>query len=159
VNKNLQAVYQKLASFCAYQERSEAEVKIRLKKFELSPVEEKEIVQELQKEKFLDEQRFAKTFVSSKFRQKSWGKLKIAAGLREKGVRNDEVILKAFAEIDEEEYQTALEKTLKEKLRQVAGKSDYHKTKVQLMRFAVSRGFEFDLTASTIRRLLKQEEE
>jgi len=63
-------------------------------------------------EDFLNEQRFAETFTSGKYRLKSWGRNKIQTELKKKYV-SDYCIRKGLASIDEVEYMETLERTLR----------------------------------------------
>ena len=62
----------KAANFCAYQERTHAEVRERLQKWEVWGDEAEEIIAYLIEDNFLNEERFAKIFAGSKFRVKQW---------------------------------------------------------------------------------------
>ena len=72
----------KAADFCAYQERSQQQVRDKLYDYGLHFDEVEEILTELIMEGFINEERFARAFIGGKFRMKKWGKQKILQSLR-----------------------------------------------------------------------------
>src|SRR5215217_4203582 len=79
-------ILQKAASYCAYQERTQDEVKQRLRKWNVWGEEADEIIAELISMNYLSEERFAKTFAGGKFRVKNWGRIKIKQELQRRGI-------------------------------------------------------------------------
>ena len=99
-----------------------------------------EIIEKLKAEKFIDDERYVKAYVSDKFRLNKWGKIKMRYYLKAKGLSND-VIEKGFLEIKEEQYKKVLISTLKEKAKTIKSGDKFDKMG-QIIRFAQSRGFE-----------------
>lgn len=133
----------KMMRFCSYQDRCTAEVEEKLKEAELSQQEIDQIVDHLIDEKFLDDERFLRSFVLGKFRQKGWGKIKIKAALRLKKI----VVYKieeALNLIPEDEYLVQLEKYAQRKLQQL-NEDDLSKKKEKLYRHLLSKGYESNL--------------
>jgi regulatory protein len=105
----------RMASFCAYQERCQAEVRAKLtSEYDLNPDEIEFIIAELISQGFINEERFAKIYAGSKFRVKKWGKLKIEQALKQFQLTNF-CIEKGLAEITDEEYETTLREILVKK--------------------------------------------
>ncbi|MFO0505660.1 MAG: regulatory protein RecX, partial [Chryseotalea sp.] len=77
---------QKIYRYCAYQERCHQEVKQKLAEFALDSDTIEEIIGHLIAEGFLNEERFARTFASGKFRLKQWGKVRITRELESRNV-------------------------------------------------------------------------
>ena len=111
------------------------------------------ILDRLESEKFIDDERFCRAFVNDKFRFAKWGKMKIAQGLYMKKIPSD-VAWRYLNEIDEEEYLSILRDLLASKRKSIHAKDDYE-LNGKLMRFAVSRGFEL----KDIRRCIEIPEE
>src|ERR1700740_2175906 len=82
----------KAEHYCAYQERSQQEVRDKLYEWGLWPEAVEHIISQLICDNFLNEERFAKAYALGKFRQKGWGKIKIKQGLKLKKV--PEVLIK-----------------------------------------------------------------
>lgn len=125
-------IYARMTRYCAYQERSRAEVRQKLRLLGADGVTAENIMLRLEEEGYINEERFAGAYVRGKFRINGWGRLKIKNGLRAKGV--DENLIRATLEeeINEDRY--------KERLREVLA--------VKGMQTALSRGFEPGLVAA-----------
>lgn len=133
----------KLESYCAYQERAQQEVRNKLYEYGLYPNEVEQIISELIENNFLNEERFAKAYVSGKFKIKKWGKLKIVQGLKFKQVSSPLIKL-ALKEIDLNDYYETLLAILTKKSNSLV-ENDAFKRKNKLAQYALSRGFEGNL--------------
>jgi regulatory protein len=100
---------QKLKHFCNYQERCHNEVKEKLFSLGVKKSDHDVIMATLIEENYLNEERFALSFASGKFRLKQWGKIKISAELRKRKI-SDYCIQKALKQIGEDEYLQTLKK-------------------------------------------------
>lgn len=97
----------KLKKYCAYQERSQFEVKQKLRQHGVLGEEADFVISELISENFLNEERYARAYTRGKFNIKRWGKKKIVSGLRQKGV-SESCIRMGLTEIPESKYQSVL---------------------------------------------------
>jgi regulatory protein len=131
-------------SFCAYQERCRTEVIIRTRSFGLNREESEKVIEKLEEEGFLNDERFALTYAGSKFRILHWGKIKIRAGLRSKGVA-DNFIAQALESIDEEQYLQCLRDMITAKQSTLKGLKDIRVVKQKIFSFLASKGFEESL--------------
>ena len=93
----------KLEAYCAYQDRCHKEVREKLIQMRMIPDAVDAIMYHLLQHKFLDEERFARSFARGKFRHKKWGKNRIKQELKQREI-GTYLINKAFTEIPEEEY-------------------------------------------------------
>ena len=71
--------------FCAYQERSPNEIRLKLGRKGLHEGQIEAVIEHLTSHNFLNEQRFVEAYVQGKFKIKGWGKQKIKAGLKLEG--------------------------------------------------------------------------
>ncbi len=147
----LKGYYEKLASFCAYQERAHKEVKEKLQKFDLNDEEIGTIIIALLQNNYLNEQRFATSYARGKFRFKKWGRKKIAHALQLKDVSSQN-IQSALDEIDEEEYIQTLQKIIEQKYQEVKGKNDWEK-KQKTYAHALSKGYESQLIGALLNNI------
>lgn len=131
----------KLAARCSTSEQCLSDVEAKLKRYDLSEEERTRILQHLVEEKYIDDKRYAEAFVRDKYRFNKWGRVKIAQGLRMKGIDNG-TVNEAMEVIDEAEYLHILRELIKAKRKSIRGKSDYE-VNGKLIRFAIGRGFEF----------------
>lgn len=99
---------EKAMKYCAYQERSQFEVRIKLNTFQLTSHQVEEVICDLISQDFLNEERFAKAFSRGKFRIKHWGKKKIESALLQKQI-HPHCIKLGLKEIDEHEYLEVLQ--------------------------------------------------
>lgn len=139
----------KAASYCSISEHCISDVDQKLKAWDVDDQDRKKIIDQLVKDDFINEKRFAKVFVRDKFRLNKWGKIKITMALREKGV-DKELINSALSQIDEGEYQELLSSLLKTKQKTIKYEFEYEK-QGKLFRFAQSRGFENQVIERVIR--------
>jgi regulatory protein len=133
----------KAESYCAYQERSQQEVRDKLYAWGLHSTEVENILVDLIQENYINEERFALAYAGGKHRIKKWGKLKIQQGLKLKGVSNP-LIKIALDAIDMDEYFANLEEVLKKKAATVKHE-DAFKRKNALVNYAIGRGYETSL--------------
>ena len=140
----------KAEHYCAYQERCQQEVRSRLYELGGYTKDIELIIAELIEHNFLNEERFAIAYAGGKFRIKKWGKIKIINELKFRQI-SAYCIKKALQQIDEDDYRTTLMDVLTKKNSNLAKASPTQK--MQLAKFAMSKGFEPDL----IWKLLKAE--
>lgn len=133
----------KAERYCAYQERSQQEVRDKLYEWGLWPDAVENIITTLIGSNFLNEERFAKAYAQGKFNQKGWGRIKIKQGLKFKRVSGP-LIKKALQVIDPDEYLNVLQRLLDKKAASITEKEPY-KRRYKLQQYALGRGFENDL--------------
>ena len=136
-------VLDKMAKFCAYQERCVKDVRDKLKAFEISEEEKAKILDYLLDNRFVNDERFAKSFVRGKVNQSGWGVNKIRFHLIQKGIDKD-IIEEALGQTDEEVYKQRLIEILKTKAKTVKVSNDFEK-KRKLAAYAMQKGFEGSL--------------
>jgi regulatory protein len=139
----------KAENYCAYQERSQQEVRSKLYDWGLWPNEVEEVISELIENNFLNEERFAKAYVSGKFNIKHWGKIKIKQGLKLKKI-TDKMISIALKGIDYDDYLKTILNTAEKKLPFISEKDPY-KRKNKLVTYLMSKGFEIDLILEVLK--------
>lgn len=136
----LKDALRKAASFCAYQERTQQEVRKRLDAWDIYGDDAEELIAELITQGYLSEERFATTFAGGKFRVKGWGKRKITQHLKQRGItgRNLETALSAIKPAD---YKAMLSDLLDKKRRAIKDDNPLV-VKQKLARYALSKGYE-----------------
>lgn len=135
--------YQKAEHYCAYQERSQQEVRNKLYDWGLYAVDVENIIADLITNNFLNEERFARAYAQGRFKIKHWGRIKIKQGLQQKKV-SPRLIKEALAQIEPSEYIVRLEVILDKKAL-VLSEKDPYKRKMKLANFAATKGYESDL--------------
>lgn len=132
----------KLKNYCTYQERCQNEVYQKLFEFRLNEEEKGEIIVELIQENYLNEERFTRLYIRSKFYQKSWGKFKIKYELKRKQVP-EKLIISCMNEIDNQDYITTLRSLFNKKYDSL--KDRLHTTKInKTIVYLQTKGYEFE---------------
>ncbi|SFD72159.1 regulatory protein RecX [Thermophagus xiamenensis] len=142
----------KASSLCSRQEQCCFDIRKKLQKWNVLPDDQEKILDLLVQEKFIDESRFATSYVRDKFRFNNWGREKIRWQLKQKGISNENID-HALAQIDEDEYKKTLSSLLKKKKEQLKN-TEFNKVKAALIRNAVSKGFEMDIIFPIVEQLL-----
>ena len=144
-------VLDKMAKYCAYQERCVKDVKDKLKTFDIPQEEKTKILDYLLDNRFVNDERFAKIFVQSKSNQNDWGTNKIRYHLIQKGIAKD-IIDEALKQPDEEDYRQRLIDILKTKAKTVKAGNEFEK-KRKLAAYAMQKGFEAAVVWETLKDL------
>jgi len=135
--------YDKLSRFCMYRERCIFEVKQKMYELEVKEEDQEKFIKQLQEERFLDEERYIKSYINSKIYIKKWGRKKIMAELSirkldKKRVQHymmesdDEVYIQNLTHLAEKKWATLYKKEPREK-------------KASLIRYMLGKGYEMDL--------------
>ena len=144
-------VLDKMAKYCAYQERCVKDVRDKLKTFDISEEEKAKIFDYLLDNRFVNDERFAMAFVRGKVNQSGWGGNKIRFHLIRKGI-DKEIIDEALGQTDEEVYRQRLIDILKTKSKTVKAETDFEK-KRKLAAYAMQKGFESSLVWEVLKDL------
>lgn len=99
----------KIEHYCAYQERCHEEVESKLRTMKMDSNEIDQIIAQLIKDNFLNEERFARSFARGKHRIKHWGNVRITNELKFRKI-NQRLITTALKEITPDEYFETFEK-------------------------------------------------
>lgn len=142
----------KAANFCAYQERSQKEVRNKLYDYGLYSDEVEDVLTDLIVEGFINEERFAKQYVGSKFRMKKWGRNKILQGLKQHDI-SAYCVKAGLKEIDDEEYIEVLEELIRKKSA-FKSESDLFKKRSKIAQHAIYKGFEPELVWDRVKELV-----
>jgi len=124
--------------YCVYQERCHFEVRSKLLEWKIYGEELEEIMADLITENFLNEERYAKAYVSGKFKINHWGRKKIIQGLKAKQISNYS-IQKGLEVIDDTEYDNVVAALIEKRKREKKGH-----TNAQIIQYMLYRGFEYE---------------
>lgn len=145
------AAYPKAMRFCAYQERSYKQVREKLYDLGLCSEDVENMLVRLSSDNFLNEERYAKAYVSGKFRQNKWGRNKIKQGLKQEAI-SAYCTKKGLAEIDDGDYDTLLLNLLNQKWLSLTDKNHLQK-KQKVYNYMLSKGFEGDLVLDILKTM------
>ena len=146
--KTEQEAYLTLAALCAQAEHCQWEMVEKMRKLEIPEEAQARIMERLVKERYVDDERFARAFAKDKVRYNKWGRRKVEQALWQKHIDED-IRKNVLNEIDDEEYLSVLRPLLKQKRKSIKAQNDYELNQ-KLMRFALGRGFTFDIIKQCI---------
>jgi len=149
----VQEATKKIESYCAYQDRCHKEVVSKLKDMGMIPLAIDTIIAQLIEDRFLNEERFAKSFARGKFKIKKWGKNRIVRELKFRNISKYNIAT-ALKEIEPEAYLTALDDLAKKRLQQIT-EPNIQKRRKKLADYLLYRGWESHLVYEKIQNLIK----
>lgn len=150
--QDIKELLQKTRNLCSKAEKCSYDIVNYLQKRDLDYSEIQKIVSTLIEETYIDESRYALHFTNDKYKFNKWGRVKIKYNLRQKGI-NDKDIENAFLEIDNIEYRKILEDLIIKKNRTISKDLDEYTVKTKILRYATTKGFEFELANALIEEL------
>ena len=148
----IEEVRKKMEYYCVYQDRCHKDVETKLKEFFLISEAREEIIIHLIQENYLNEERFAKSFVRGKHNIKKWGRNRIKRELEFRDI-SAYSIKKGLQEIEEADYYKNLLQ-LTEKKNSLLKESNDYKRKQKLKTFLFNQGYEYDLISRALDEVL-----
>jgi regulatory protein len=145
--------YLTLAALCAQAEHCQWEMLEKMRRWEVPEDAQARVMQRLISERYVDDERYAQAFVKDKIRYNKWGRRKVEQALWQKRIDED-IRKRVLDEVDDDEYLSVLRPLLKQKRKSIKAQNDYELNQ-KLMRFALGRGFTFDI----IRQCIEVEDE
>ena len=139
---------QRLSALCASAEHCEYEMTEKMRKWEVEESDCERIMEYLRKAKFVDDERYARAFVKDKIKYNKWGRRKVEQGLWAKHIAED-IRQRVLDEVDESQYTSVLTDLLKLKRRSIKAANDYEMNR-KLIKFALSRGFDYSIVRHCI---------
>ena len=122
---------------CSQKEYCRSEIAQKLRTKGATPDEIESLLARLESERYIDETRYARAFVSDKFRFDHWGRIKIVNALRMKLITDDD-------------YRASLSDFIASRRRTTKGDTPYAINQ-KIARSAISRGFEPHLVFDALR--------
>jgi len=148
----VQEATKKIESYCAYQDRCHKEVVSKLKDMGMIPLAIDTIIAQLIEDRFLNEERFAKSFARGKFNIKKWGKNRIVRELKFRNISKYNITT-ALKEIEPEAYLTTLDDLAHKRLQQIT-ETNIQKRRKKLADYLLYRGWESHLVYEKLRELI-----
>lgn len=148
-----QNIKERLAGLCARSEQCSFDLMKKMRSAGLSDAQAHNVLEELERLKFVDDCRYAKSLARDKVRFSAWGNYKIRQYLASKRIPNV-YIDEAIAGIDAKDYKEALIRATRAKIKtlDIRDPEDYAK----LLRHLSSKGFEMKYAVSIADQLLQR---
>lgn len=138
-----QEAFLRLAAQCAQAEHCQQEMIDKMRRWGMSDEAQAKVMARLVGERYVDDERFARAFVKDKVKYNKWGRRKVEQALRQKHIDKD-IQERVLGEVSTDDYVSVLRPLLQQKRKTVRAASPYEQ-KQKLIRFAMSRGFGFDI--------------
>jgi regulatory protein len=138
-----------LQHYCAYQERCHKEVRQKLYEVGCSGTLLEEVISDLIREDYLNEERYAYQFTSGKFRMLKWGRVKITQALKANAV-SAYCIKKGLTAIDESEYNQIAKNLFEKKWASLKAERSPNAKKAKARNYMLSKGYENKLVMGYI---------
>ena len=142
---------ERLKNYCALQDKCQWDVIQKMQEWGLLEVSKNHILELLIQEKYVDEERYSRSFCRGKFRIKKWGKIKISNELKKKYI-SKVCITKGLEEINDFEYQKELNKQYHKK-KSIIKEKNYFIKKKKIATYLINRGYENNLVWDKLREL------
>lgn len=133
----------RLTSLCSTAEHCSHEMIEKMQRWQLANDAQARIIEYLVKEKYIDDERYARFFAKDKIRYNKWGRRKVEQAMWLKHIDGD-IQRDVLDDIDDEEYLAVLRPLLKTKRKSVKASSDYEMN-MKLIRFAMGRGYTMNI--------------
>jgi len=138
---NYRTALGKAMALCSKSEKCISDIKNKLINWALTSDEENEsLIHELIENNFIDEKRYALSFTLDKYRFNKWGRIKIRAMLKARGLKEQDIVY-GLGAIDNDSYLQMIEAEIICKKNSLKAKNTFE-MKGKLLRFASSRGYE-----------------
>lgn len=148
-------VFDLLSAQCARREYCTADIRRKaLQRLEFDAAGAEAVVSALLEQGFVDDRRYAAAFAREKSGLSGWGPVKIRTALLARQIPR-EVVLDALGEIDPDRASARLEKVLSVKWKTLC---DDPQGRLKLIRFALSRGYDYEPVKPLIDRITRPED-
>ena len=145
---NIEIAIERLKNYCSLEDKCQWDVKQKMKEWGLLKISQDQIIELLINQKYIDEERYSKSFCRGKFKIKKWGKIKITNELQKKNI-SELYIAKGLEEINDAEYHKELDKQYQKKKDAINEKNHFIKNK-KIATFLITKGYESNLVWNKI---------
>ena len=150
-NYTFEEIKHKLEYYCSYQDRCHKEVEQKLNSFTLITELKEKVIVHLIENNFINEERFAKSFVRGKHNYKFWGKNRIVNELKFRNI-SSRIITIALKEIPEETYQENFHQLAEKHWNSITERKGQKKNK-KFVDFLLRKGYETSLIYEKLKEL------
>ena len=138
----------KLGDLCARGEHCSGEMAEKLCKWGIAADAQERIIDKLIDYKYIDDERFTRSFVRDKITFNKWGRRKIEQALWQKHIPQS-ISQPILDDIEPEEYLNVLRPLLKSKYPTIKAETAYERS-MKLINYAMGRGFTLDVIRQCI---------
>jgi regulatory protein len=147
----IKAAIKRLRNYCALEDKCQWDVIQKMQEWGLLEDSQNHILELLIEEKYVDEERYSRSFCRGKFRIKKWGKIKISNELKKKKI-SEVSINKGLEEISNFEYQEELDMQYHKKKKFIKEKNYFIKKK-KIATYLINKGYESNVVWNKLKEL------
>ena len=146
---SLEYFLEKAERYCAYRERCSHEVEQKLRTLGAPSGKAQQVMKHLQEQGFVDDHRFAMSFVRGKLHNNHWGRQRIIMELKQRNIPGA-TIQQALETISPEDYQAVMEKVARKKAATTKDPDAFIRNG-KIAAYCMQKGFEPDMVWQLIR--------
>lgn len=145
-----------LMRLCAKAERSSGDALRLMRGWGIADADARRVLERLIADRFIDDRRYAEAFVREKMNLSGWGRYKIGASLRAKGIPQA-LVAEAMAQTDGTDMGERLTEILLRRMRTLKAATPFD-ARAKLMRYALSQGYDYETARDCVERCVPVEE-
>ncbi len=149
--KSAEEALSSLMRQCARAEKSSGDALRLMSRWGVDPEKRSGVLERLVADKFIDDRRFAESYVREKLNLSGWGARKIAMTLKTKGVA-ESIISETLSKLDRDTMAERLLLKIERKAKTVKYK-DKHDFKSKLVRYGISLGYDYDMVLDAVSQI------
>lgn len=143
-----------LMALCARGEKSSGDAFRLMTRWGVERSAQEGVLEQLQKDRFIDDTRYAGAYIREKVNINGWGAYKITQQLLTKGISR-EIIEEQIAQIDKDSMGERLKTLMQRRIRTTKYTNKYQ-LRDKLLRYGASLGYDFALVSETARETISE---
>ena len=143
------------ATLCERCEQCTPDLREKMTRWGVNPSDSRKVIEELERLRFVDDERFARAYAHDKVCFSGWGRYKVIRGLIAKRLPRDIVDI-AMDGIEEDEYISVLRRIIAAKIRILGNEAPSYEEKMKIIRHAMQRGFEGRQSVNALKYVLEK---
>lgn len=151
--KSPQKALESLMRLCARAEKSSGDALRLMRGWGVDRDEATKVLEQLIKERFIDDSRYANAFVREKINLTGWGVYKIKTALFNKGIAKD-IVSEALSQFTSQHIDSRLGQELKKRVVKLKGTP--YEIRTKLIRYGASLGYDFDTVVDWVDRVIAE---
>lgn len=145
----------KAMKYCARYESTLRMVDNKMLAWGVFPDERKKILEVLLEKNFINEARYAQAFVNDKMRLKAWGRQKIYAHLKAKGV-SENIANTALDSADSKLFYANAQRAAEKKMAALKNKSTPAEVRVKVFRHLLQKGYTHEIALQVSKKVIQK---
>ena len=150
--RSAEEAFAALARLCSRAEKSSGDAMRLMRTWGVPEADRPKVLQQLQEQRYIDDERFAGAFVRDKLSFSGWGPYKIRTALAAKGI-DRRIIDRALAGCGSDDMPARLERALSRKAASIPA-GDPFQRRARLMRYGLSLGYDYESVRDCVEHLI-----